>query len=100
VGESVNVKSILADIRDSDTDFHGGKETLGLVLCDIGFGYGKFHVVKGLKELIPNMLHDILSQVKIDELIEEYGHIVYIYCHIIANSTPLNLCGPELGDVQ
>jgi hypothetical protein len=39
------------------------------------------------------MLHEILSQVKIDELIEEHGHI-------IANSTPLNLFGPELGDVQ
>jgi hypothetical protein len=37
---------------------------------------------------------------KIDELIEEHGHKVYIYCHIIAISTPLNLLGPELGDVQ
>jgi hypothetical protein len=44
----VTVKSILADIRDSDIDFHGGKEILRLVLCDIGFGYGKFHVVKEL----------------------------------------------------
>jgi hypothetical protein len=45
----VTVKRILADIRDSDMDFHGGKETLRLVLCDIGFGYWKFHVVKELK---------------------------------------------------
>jgi hypothetical protein len=49
IGESVTVKSILADIRDSNTDFLGGKETLRLVLCDVGFSYGKFHVVKELK---------------------------------------------------
>jgi hypothetical protein len=30
---------------DSDTDFHGGKETFRLALCDIGFSY----VVKELK---------------------------------------------------
>jgi hypothetical protein len=48
VGESVTVKSILADISDSDIDYHGGKETLGLVLCVIGFSYGKFSVVKEL----------------------------------------------------
>jgi hypothetical protein len=40
------------------------------------------------------MLYEILFHVKIDELIEEHGH-----CHIIANSTPLNLCGLRLGDV-
>jgi hypothetical protein len=45
----VTVKSILADFRDSDTDFHGGKETLRLVLCDRGFRYWKFHVVRELK---------------------------------------------------
>jgi hypothetical protein len=50
VGELMTVKSILADIRDSDTNFHDGKETLRLVLCDIGFSYGKFHVVKELKQ--------------------------------------------------
>jgi hypothetical protein len=33
------------------------------------------------------MLHEILSQIQIDELIEEQGHTVYIYRHIIANST-------------
>jgi hypothetical protein len=42
----VTVKSIPADIRDSDTDFHGGKE---IVLYDITFRYWKFHVVKELK---------------------------------------------------
>jgi hypothetical protein len=42
------MKSILADFRDSDTDFHGGKETLRLVFCYIGFTYWKFHVVKEL----------------------------------------------------
>jgi hypothetical protein len=41
----VTVKSILADIRDSDMDFRGGKGTLRLVLSDIGFSY----VVKELK---------------------------------------------------
>jgi hypothetical protein len=46
------------------------------------------------------MLHEILSHIKIDELIEEHGHKVYIYHHIIANNTPLNLFGPRLGDVQ
>jgi hypothetical protein len=45
----VTVKSILADIRDSDMDFHGGKETLKPVLCDIGFSYFKFYVFKELK---------------------------------------------------
>jgi hypothetical protein len=45
----VTVKSILADFRGSDSDFHGGKETLRLVLCDMGFRYWKFHVVKELK---------------------------------------------------
>jgi hypothetical protein len=45
----VTVKSILADFRDNDTDFHGGKEILRLVICDIGFRYWKFHVVKELK---------------------------------------------------
>jgi CRISPR/Cas system-associated endonuclease Cas3-HD len=39
------------------------------------------------------MLHEILSHVKIDELIEERVYKVYIYCHIIANSTSLRLCG-------
>jgi hypothetical protein len=34
------------------------------------------------------MLHEIPSQVKIDELIEEHGHKVYINRHIIAISTP------------
>jgi hypothetical protein len=45
----VTVKNILAVFRDSDTDFHGGKETLSLVLCSIGFSYGRFHVIKELK---------------------------------------------------
>jgi hypothetical protein len=49
------------------------------VLYDIGFSYGKFYVVKELKITNPKcMLHEILSQVKIDELIEEHGHRVYI----------------------
>jgi hypothetical protein len=38
----VTVKSILADIRESDVDFHGGKETSRLVLHDINFIFGKF----------------------------------------------------------
>jgi hypothetical protein len=42
------------------------------------------------------MLHKILSQVKIDNFIKDHGHKVYIYCHIIAISTPLNLFGPKL----
>jgi hypothetical protein len=41
------------------------------------------------------MLHEILSQIKIDELIEEHGP-----CHIIANSTPLNLFGPKPRNVE
>jgi hypothetical protein len=45
----VTVKSILADFKDSDTDFLGGKETLRPVFCDIGFRYWKFHVIKELK---------------------------------------------------
>jgi hypothetical protein len=36
------VKSIVADIRKSDIDFHGRKETLRHVLHDIGFSSGKF----------------------------------------------------------
>jgi hypothetical protein len=51
------------------------------VLCGIDFSYGKFHVVKELKITNPectSMLHEIISQVKIDELIEEHGHKVYI----------------------
>jgi hypothetical protein len=46
------------------------------------------------------MLLEILSHVKIYEFIEEHGHKVYIYCHIIAISTQLNLFGPGIGDVQ
>jgi hypothetical protein len=46
------------------------------------------------------MLLEILSLVKIDELIEEPGHKVYIYCHIIDISAPLNLFSSRLGDVQ
>jgi hypothetical protein len=42
------VKSIVADISDSDIDLHGGKEILRLVLHDIGFSYGKFRVAKEL----------------------------------------------------
>jgi hypothetical protein len=56
VGESMTVKSILADVRDCDTDFHGGKETLRLVLCDIGFSYGKFYVVKEIKVTNPKLV--------------------------------------------
>lgn len=52
VGESATVKSILADIRDIDIGFHGGNETVKLVLCDRGFSCWKFHVVKALK--VPN----------------------------------------------
>jgi hypothetical protein len=46
------------------------------------------------------MLPEILFHFKIDELIEEPGHNIYMYHHIIANSTPLNLCRPEVEDVQ
>jgi hypothetical protein len=46
------------------------------------------------------MFHEILSRVKIDELIEENRHKVYMYRHVIAISTPLNLFGLRLGDVQ
>jgi hypothetical protein len=42
VGESVTLKSILQDIRDNDTGFHGGKDKLRVLLCDIGFKFGKF----------------------------------------------------------
>lgn len=38
---------------DSDIDFHGGKESLKLVLCNIGFRCGKFCVVKGRKMTNP-----------------------------------------------
>jgi hypothetical protein len=48
----------------------------------------------------PKHVNEILYQVKIDEFIEEHGHKVYIYHHIIAISTPLNLCGTRLGNVQ
>jgi hypothetical protein len=47
------VKDILANITDNDIYFHGEEETLRPVLCDIGFRYGKFHVVKGLKMTNP-----------------------------------------------
>jgi hypothetical protein len=75
----MTVKSILLDIRDNDTDFHGEKGTLRVVLYDIGFSYGKCCVVKELKITNPKfMLNEILSEVKIDELIEEHGPKVYI----------------------
>jgi hypothetical protein len=77
----VTVKSILVDVRDSDIDIHGGKGTLMVVLCDIDFSCGKLHIVKELMIINPkhmSMLHEILSQVKIDELIEGHGHKVYI----------------------
>jgi hypothetical protein len=46
------------------------------------------------------MLLEIFSHVRIDELIEECGHKVYVYVDIIDNPIPLNLSGPELRDVQ
>jgi hypothetical protein len=48
----------------SDIDLLGGKETLRVVSCDIGFTCGKFHVVKELKITNPkcmSMLYEILS---------------------------------------
>jgi hypothetical protein len=63
------LNSILVDIRDSGIDFHGGKGTLRVVLCGIDFSYGKFYVVKELKITNPkdtSMLHEIISQLKID----------------------------------
>jgi hypothetical protein len=48
------------------------------VLYDIGFSYGKFRLVKELQITNPKCtLHEILSQVKIDELLE-HGHKVYM----------------------
>jgi hypothetical protein len=38
----VIVKINLADIRESNIDFRDGKETLRLVLHDIGFSFGRF----------------------------------------------------------
>jgi hypothetical protein len=61
---------------------------------------GNFMLSRNWRQLILNMLHEILSQVEIDWLIVEHGHKVYIYRHVIAILTPLNLFGPELGDVQ
>jgi hypothetical protein len=42
VGESVALRSIQGDIRDSDISFYGGKDTLRVLLYDIGFSFGKF----------------------------------------------------------
>jgi hypothetical protein len=42
VGESVTLKSILQDIRDDNVSFHGRKDTLRVLLRDIGFSCGKF----------------------------------------------------------
>jgi hypothetical protein len=42
VGESVTLRSILWDIRDNDTGFHGGKDTLRVLLQDISYNFGKF----------------------------------------------------------
>jgi hypothetical protein len=53
----VTVKSILADSRHSDVDVHGGKETLRVVLHDICFSYGKFHIVKELKITNPKYVY-------------------------------------------
>jgi hypothetical protein len=39
----VFVKSILAEIREGDINFHDGKESL--LLRDMGFSNGKFHAV-------------------------------------------------------
>jgi hypothetical protein len=43
VGESVTLRSLLRDIRDNDIGFHGGKDTLRVLLHDIGFNTGKFY---------------------------------------------------------
>jgi hypothetical protein len=42
VGESVTLRSILGDITDNDISFYGGKDTLRVLLCGIGFNFGKF----------------------------------------------------------
>jgi hypothetical protein len=36
------LESILKDIRDNTVSFHGGKDTLRALLCDIGFNFGKY----------------------------------------------------------
>jgi hypothetical protein len=41
VGESFTLRSILKDIRD-DVGFHGGKDTLRVLLHDTGLKFGKF----------------------------------------------------------
>jgi hypothetical protein len=73
--------TVLVDIRDSNIDFHGGKGTLKVVLCDIGFSYGKFHLVKELRIPKP-VLHEILSQVIIDgRTWAQSLHLVPYHCH-------------------
>jgi hypothetical protein len=42
VDESVTLRSIMWDIRDNDTGFYGGKDTLRVLLLDTGFNFGKF----------------------------------------------------------
>jgi hypothetical protein len=42
VGESFTLRSILDDIRDNNIGFHGRKDTLRILLHDIGFKFGKF----------------------------------------------------------
>jgi hypothetical protein len=70
--------TVLVDIRNSDIDFHGVKQTLRVVLYDKGFSYGKFHLVKDFRITNPKrVLLEILSQVKIDEM-EQHGQKVYI----------------------
>jgi hypothetical protein len=42
VGESVTLRNILGDIRDNDMCFHGGKDTLRVLLHNMGFIFQKF----------------------------------------------------------
>jgi hypothetical protein len=42
VGESFILRSILEDIIDNDIGFHGGKDTLSVLMHDRGFKFGKF----------------------------------------------------------
>jgi hypothetical protein len=41
-GESVTLRSLLQDTRDNDIGFHGGKDILRVLPCDIGFKFRKF----------------------------------------------------------
>jgi len=42
VGELINLKSILLDIRHKNVSFHTRKDALGVLLGDTGFDLGRF----------------------------------------------------------